>query len=83
MLSAARCLSRRCDRSPGGTAGGGSLFLFAIDSLGDGMDMAGLLTLVRGVSFDTSTLSGALAGLRIRVRVCPLQELESVGFMER
>ena len=45
--------------------------------------MAGLLTLVRGVSFDTSTLSGASAGLRIRVRVCPVQELESVGFMER
>lgn len=59
------------------------MFVFAIDSLGDGMDMAGLLALVRGVSFDTSTWSGVLAGLRIRVRVCPVQELESVGFMER
>lgn len=58
-------------------------FLFAIDSLGDQMDIAGLLALVRGVNFDTSTLSGGLAGLRIRVMVCPVQELESVGFMER
>ena len=59
------------------------LFLFAIDSLGDRMDMAGLLAPVHGVNFDTSTWSGVVAGLRIRVRVCPVQELESVGFMER
>jgi hypothetical protein len=45
--------------------------------------MANLLASVRGVSFDTSTLSGVLVGLRIRVMVCPVQELESVGFMER
>jgi hypothetical protein len=57
--------------------------LFAIDSLGDGIDMAGLLVLVRGVNFDTSTFPGVLAGLRIRVGFCRVQELESVGFMER
>jgi hypothetical protein len=45
--------------------------------------MATLPGLLRDVSFDTSTLSGILAGLRIRVELCPVQELESVGFMER
>jgi hypothetical protein len=47
------------------------------------MDIAALLAPVRGVSFDTSTLPGVFGGLRIRVEFCPVQELESVGFMER
>jgi hypothetical protein len=47
------------------------------------MDIAALLAPVQGVNFDTSTLPGVLGGLRIRVEFCPVQELESVGFMER
>jgi hypothetical protein len=47
------------------------------------MDMAALLAPVRGVNFDTSTLPGVLGGLRARAGFCPVQELVSVGFMER
>ena len=42
----------------------------------------GLLVLVRGVNFDTSTLIWRLSRMAHRVGFWPVQEWESVGFME-
>ena len=74
-------LRREKRRVKGGVGDGGGGF--AIDSLGDRIDMAGLPLLVRGVNFDTSILPGVLVGLRIRVEFRRVQEQGSVGFMER